>query len=110
MSKLKGLTSRTERLERGTKGGECDGCTRAALEQLTAWIAAEKARSASEDPIPNIPSPCPECGNPYPQVPLRVVREMLKYAEEMESAEEQQAVDSVPAPKVKTSREENEHH
>ena len=65
--RLKGITSRIERLEARTKEGECDGCNEAAAAQVAASI---KGVSIDE-------APCPICGNPYPQVSIGYLREML---------------------------------
>ena len=110
MSKLKELASRTERLERRTKGEECNGCTRTAIAELIASMAAIEERSGCADWSSSAPAPCPDCGNPNPQIPLRLIREILSDGEEKEPAEKQEDPDSAPAPKVKAPGEENEQH
>lgn len=65
--RLKALESRIERLEAQTEEGECDGCNKAAAVQIAASI---EGISIDE-------TPCPICGNPYPQMTIRYAREML---------------------------------
>jgi hypothetical protein len=65
--RLKGITSRIERLEGQTKEVECAGCNQAAEVQM----AASLQRISIEE------APCPICGNPYPQMSIRYAREML---------------------------------
>jgi hypothetical protein len=65
--RLKGITSRIERLEGRTKEGECAGCNKAAAAQIAASIEGISIDQA----------PCSICGNPYPQVSIRYAREML---------------------------------
>jgi hypothetical protein len=70
-----GLKSRLERLERRTKGGECDGCNRTASLKVAARFAAHK-NGGSVDPTIELAS-CPDCGNPHPQVSIRYAREAM---------------------------------
>jgi hypothetical protein len=71
MSSLKGVRSRIERLERGTKGTECDACIQTAKMQI----------AASYDSSLSAPSSCPACGNPNPQIPISVAREIVENAD-----------------------------
>jgi len=77
---LKRLESRIERLEQRTNNGECDGCNRTATKILA-------MRLCSQDRSSTYPAlPCPDCGNPYPQVSIRYAREMLEAHEREESS------------------------
>lgn len=72
---LKRIESRIERLERRTKGGECDGCNRTAALKAAARLAAYK-NGGSVDPTIELAS-CPDCGNPHPRVSIRYAREAM---------------------------------
>jgi hypothetical protein len=72
--RLKRIESRIKRLEGRTKEGECAGCNETAAMQITAAMENEDGSSIDV-------TPCPVCGNPYPQVSIRYAREMLKLHE-----------------------------
>jgi hypothetical protein len=95
---LKQLRSRIKRLERRSKGGECEACIRTALAEVT----REKESTSTNNLI------CPDCGNPNPKIPLWVMDEIVANEEQMALAEERvkerfvrEHPEGAPAPKVK---------
>lgn len=87
--RFNGFKRRLDRLELRAKGGECEGCTRTALMELTAAAAAREKHPDGDGDPGTIPSkPCPECGNPNPQIPMRVIDEIVADEEAMARAEQ----------------------
>jgi len=74
MKSLTGLRSRIKRLDRRIKGDECDGCTQTAIANATARHDAQMVRP--DGTVER--KPCPECGNPYPKIPLRIIDGLME--------------------------------
>ena len=77
MPSLAGFRSRVRRLERRIKGAECDSCTKTALMRV----------AARADSTLVAPERCPECGNPNPRIPMRIIDELMERYERKEELE-----------------------
>lgn len=71
-----GLLRRLDRLEQRATGGECVECTKTAIMNFLKRLAAKKKLE-----IVGISSfeqlPCPQCGNPNPKIPMRVIDALM---------------------------------
>jgi hypothetical protein len=79
--RFKGLDARIERLERGTKGGECEGCNRTTALRMARIMRQEDSAAnyqppANEDWTGTDLERCPVCGNPDPRMTIRYAREI----------------------------------
>ena len=74
---IKRLRSRIEHLEQRTNGGECGACARTAFEQM----------EVEGDPSLTAPTCCPDCGNPNPRIPLRVMDALVADEEKVRRLE-----------------------
>jgi hypothetical protein len=82
--RFNGLKRRLDRLELRANGGECESCTQTALMEVRTSLAVRAKHPdchLDRSTIPRIP--CPECGNPAPKIPLRVIDAMTADKEKM---------------------------